>query len=160
MTLVHKSRICSIIVSILVAIAMAVIMLGACMTSGCTPSSIDTTTQRAVVASNNTAAVIDALQTSALVLYRFEQERALSTAVQLDEGKAQAQARVWVVRNQWRPIWDAFDRARVAHETMATLIATMGTTAEQLASAQTKLDELLGQARALLAEARNRVEGK
>lgn len=132
----------------------------ALQTMGCKSSTMDTAVQSAVVASNTTASIVDALQTSALVLYRFEQELALSTAVQKGEGKTEAMARVQVVRDTWRPIWDQFSKVRTIHETLATLISTAGTTQESIASATGKLDEQVLALRGLLAVARARVEGK
>lgn len=134
-------------------------MFAACVAlSACGPSTTDTVVHDAVVASNTTASIIDSLQTSALVMYRFEQELALNTAIQRGESKAEATARVLVVRNQWAQIWEAFGRARLAHETLASLIATGSASVDAIKGAQDGVETRLTQVRALLGEARARVE--
>jgi hypothetical protein len=128
----------------------------ACM--GCGPTTQETIVHDAIVASNTTASLIDALQTSALVLYKFEQERAIVTAAQLGEGKAQAVARVQVVRNAWAPVWDAFSRARLAHETLATLLASGAASSDAIRASQSAVEDRMIAAQALLGQARARTE--
>lgn len=125
----------------------------------CSPSTQDRAVQSAVVASNETAAVISGLQTSALSLYQLEQELSVAAAYNRGDSKAEAIARVYSIRKSWEPVWSAFEALRLAHQTMATLISTAGTTAAQLDSAKAAVALKLSQVQALLSDARTRIGG-
>lgn len=128
-------------------------------TSGCSPSTQDKAVQSAVVASNETAAIISGLQSSALALYQLEQELAVAASYNRGDTKAEAIARVYAIRKSWEPVWSAFEALRLAHQTMATLISTADVTAEQLEAARAVVATKLAQVQALLGAARTRIGG-
>lgn len=141
------------------ALMLAVVLtLIGCMSAGCTPSTQDRAMVSAVEASNSTAAIISGLQSGALAAYQLEQDLAVAQSYDRGDTKGQAIARVYAIRKSWEPVWIAFEALRIAHQTTATLISTADTTAEQLDSARAVVNTKIAQVRALLADARARVQ--
>lgn len=64
---------------------------------------------------NGAALAIESAETTALLLYRAEQEQVLVRAKAAAWTTLQAKAELERVRLWWKPVWDAFHLARKAH---------------------------------------------
>lgn len=113
----------------------------------------------ATVSANATATTLEAMQSTALVLYRVEQELAIAVALNAGETKAQATARVAVVRKTWAPVWTAFERARDAYDVLVVVLASASPSAAQIQTAVTEQSLRMATVVAELATARKRVQG-
>lgn len=141
-------------------ILMAAIMFASCSTSGCSAATTqDIVLRDATLSSNTNAALIEAMQSTALVMYRAEQEVQVSIAINKGETKDQAKSRVAIVRAQWAPVWDAFAKARLVHATLASLLASVSPGASAVQAAVNEAAQRMVELQAYMAAARSRAEG-
>lgn len=120
----------------------------------------DVVLRDATLSANTTAAIIEAMQSTALVMYRAEQEQQLAVAVQKGETQDQARSRVAIVRLQWAPVWEAFAKARSVHQTLATMLAAASAPSPAaVQAAVTEANQRMLELQAYMAAARARAGG-
>lgn len=98
---------------------LSLLLVLLCAGGGCTgATSADLVMRDATVSANATASTIETTQSLALLMYRTEQELAITRA----SDKASAQANVAIVRANWVPVWEALAKCRVAYAALAQLL--------------------------------------
>jgi len=130
---------------------LAMLMIALCCSCG-GASNVDLVVRDATVSANSTANTIEVMQSLALIVYRTEQELQVAGA----KDKADAQARVKVVRAMWVSIWDAFKAARAVY---SNLVLVLNAKPLNTAAVQTEVNALqqrVTELSALLATARSR----
>lgn len=125
--------------------------------SGCwlmPPKGVESTTASVLQA---TSTSIEAAQSTAVLYYRFEQQRVLSDGLRDGLTKEQVRERISEVRLRWSPTWMLFEESRVAYNELLDLLKLVadGTREqEELAPAYSKLREKLSAAEFAMATAR------
>lgn len=125
--------------------------------SGCwlmAPRSVEGTTASVLQA---TSTSIEAAQSTAVLYYRFEQQRVLSDGLRDGLTKDQVREKINEVRLKWTPTWMLFEEARVAYNELLELLKLVadGTKRqEDLAPAYAKLQAKLSAAEFAMATAR------
>ena len=112
----------------------------------------------ATVSANATATTLETMQSLALVLYRTEQELAIAAAINNSEGLEQAKHRVQLVRDAWKPVWDAFEKARIAYDVLTKILSAVSPTTEAIQAAVTQQSVEMANVTQQLSIARSRVQ--
>ncbi len=107
-----------------VVLLMAALLLAL---SGCGVKPSEVVLRNAVVAANGARISIETAETSALTLYRAEQEAVLTRARAGKLTQQEALARIGDIRERWDPVADALAAARAAHAALVTAIQAFET---------------------------------
>jgi hypothetical protein len=143
----------------LIRCSVVCVLLAVCLPACGSAVSAEQVIRDASVAANLDASIVEALQGSAYVVYRFEQERARGVALELGEGRDATRARVLAVRAQWEPVWSAFDAARAAHAALVALLQDAGASRAAIDAARSASSARMLELRTLVGLARARAEG-
>jgi len=125
--------------------------------SGCwlmAPNHVENTTASVLQA---TSTSIEAAQSTAVLYYRFEQQRIINDGLRDGLTKEQVLNKISELRIKWSPTWMLFEEARVAYNELLDLLKLVaaGTKKqEDLAPAYSKLQEKLSAAEFAMATAR------
>jgi hypothetical protein len=125
--------------------------------SGCAWFNVSTATNTTASVLQATSTSIEAAQSTAVLYYRFEQEKALQDGLREGLGKEQMRAKISELRLRWTPTWMLFEEARVAYNELVDLVKLVGegkAKDQDLAPAYSKLQQKLSQAEFALSSAR------
>ncbi len=136
-----------------------VVVLGLCCAPvGCGASTRDIIVRDAVIMVNTAAMGLETAQDVSVSLYREEQLTALQASLQAGLPKAQAQAKVQAIRDQWLHVWAAFEKARTCHRALSDLVAA-GSAANvgDITAATDNLVAVMNEIQTLLGHSRQRI---
>lgn len=90
--------------------------------AGCNPATEQMVVRDATVIANAARLSIETAQTAAVTLYKAQQIAAVQASKKEGLDRAEAVARVEVLRREWEPVWTAFEKVRLGH---ALLVAAL-----------------------------------
>lgn len=90
--------------------------------AGCNPATEQMVVRDATVIANAARLSIETAQTAAVTLYKAQQIAAVQASKREGLDRAEAVARVEVIRREWEPVWTTFEKVRRGH---ALLVAAL-----------------------------------